>query len=250
MRLQQVLSGYDQLNATLQQQESLQVEAGLKPIDWSLFTQAIATLDDDLDYGPVYAVDDGTAPVESWRSKRAVEGALNRIPKGFYANVWQVLNHTKGIVIGDKFERRNRLDSASLLTEMTAGEKNFALIVEHLLNKIDGPAYRQLNVEVLIKLASIMQQQPDLRINDYLVLDVIIGHAVRLAWQEAFPDRVDRYDQDKASAWAAFYEKAPTACSHYFALAVQFLITVNATLAKQAEAAELNNEVLSSPHSP
>ncbi|MEM8603221.1 MAG: glycoside hydrolase family 15 protein [Cyanobacteria bacterium P01_H01_bin.121] len=235
MRLRQVLSGYDQLNVSLQEQESLRVEAGLTNIDWSALTEAIATLDTeleygDLDYAPVAAATIDASPShsdsESWRSKRAFEGALNRIPQGFYANIWQLLNHTKGIVIGDKFERRNRLDSALLLTEMTAGEKNFALLVEHLLNKIDAPAYRQLNVEALITLASIIKQQPELKIDDYLVLDVIIGHAVRLAWQERFPERIAQYEQEKAAAWAAFYEQPPVICSTQIATAFRFLLTV------------------------
>ena len=43
-------------------------------------------------------------------------------------------------------ERRNRLDSA-LLAEKTPDEQNFAVLVEHLLSKIEAPEYRQLSIE-------------------------------------------------------------------------------------------------------
>ena len=42
------------------------------------------------------------------------------------------------MVIGDKLDRRNRMESAPLLAEMTPGETNFARDVEHLLAKIDA----------------------------------------------------------------------------------------------------------------
>jgi len=49
-----------------------------------------------------------------------------------------------------------------------------------ILNKIEAPEYRQVNIETLIN----WQQQtatPNLQIEEYIVLDVLIGHAVRLA---------------------------------------------------------------------
>ncbi len=88
---------------------------------------------------------------------RKRQGTLAEVPQDFYPQVWQLMHHCKGIVIGDKMERRNRLDSDSLLAEMTAGENNFAIWVEHLLNKIEFPEYRQLNIEALQALASLMR---------------------------------------------------------------------------------------------
>jgi hypothetical protein len=79
-------------------------------------------------------------------------GALGRVPRDFYAGVWELLHHCRGIVIGDKLEKRNRLESAPLLSEKTAGERNFASLVEHLLSKIEAPEYRQLCTETLITL--------------------------------------------------------------------------------------------------
>jgi len=123
-------------------------------------------------------------------------------------------------------ERRNRLDSQPILSEMTPGEKNFALRVEHLLNKIEAPQYRSVNIEALMELAAIAQRNPDLQIEDYIVLDVLIGHAVRLAWLERFPEKANQYDEYKAAAWRAFYNTSPTECASHIVKAFRFLTQV------------------------
>ncbi|NJL20185.1 MAG: glycosyl hydrolase family 15, partial [Leptolyngbyaceae cyanobacterium SM1_3_5] len=129
----------------------------------------------------------------------------------------------KGLVIGDKLERRNRLDSELILAEMTPGEKNFALRIEHLLNKIEAPEYRQVNIETLMELAAIAQRNPALQIDDSIVLDVLIGHAVRLCWLDRHPDHVHTYDEHKATAWHNFYETSPALCARFIAEALRYL---------------------------
>jgi phosphorylase kinase alpha/beta subunit len=205
-RLYQVLVGYEGLDKALFRQESLHVKQQDKDIDWV-----------------VQPGTDETKRAENWRRKRQLDGSLNRIPKNFYPSVWKVLEHCRGLVIGDKLERRNRLDSEVLLAEMTPGEKNFALQVEHLLNKIQAPEYRQVNVEALMELAAIAENNPNLQIEEYIVFDVLIGHAVRLAWLDQHPDHHSSYDEHKASAWRSFYESSPYDCANYVAKALKFL---------------------------
>ena len=120
-----------------------------------------------------------------------------------------MLGHCRGLVIGNKLERRNRLESEPLISEMTAGETNFAIKVEHLLNKIPSPMYRHLNIECLFELGAIAETNPDFQIEDYIVLDVLIGHAVRLFWLHEHPDHQGRYDDHKAEAWQEFYGRSP-----------------------------------------
>lgn len=204
MRLYQVLAGYADLNQTLFQQESLKVNQ--QDIQWNVLPDQVET-----------------EPSVNWWQKRQRDGALNRVPKDFYPSVWQVMKHCKGLVIGDKLERRNRLDSDPILSEMTPGEKNFALRIEHLLNKIQAPEYRQVNIEALIELAAIADRNPDLQIAEYIVLDVLIGHAVRLSWLDGHPQDADRYDEYKATAWRAFYESSPYDCAVYISKALRFL---------------------------
>ena len=101
-------------------------------------------------------------------------------------------------MIGDKLERRNRLESAPLLSEKTPGERNFASQVEHLLGKIEAPEYRQLCTETLLTLIAFVEANPQVRFNDDLALDVVIGHAVRVGWQQEHPQHPpERYGLHK-----------------------------------------------------
>ncbi len=207
-RLHQVLTGYSGMSNLLRQQESLHVKQKESDIAWVV--------------QPIIG-EEIEVPPGGWRRFRQAEGATGRIPKDFFKDVWLLMQHCKGLVIGDKLERRNRLDSEIMLGEMTAGEKNFALLVEHLLNKIEAPEYRQVNIEALMELAAIAANNPNLQIEEYIVLDVLVGHAVRIAWLENHPHRSDRYDEDKASAWRAFYDTSPIDCPNYILKAFRFL---------------------------
>lgn len=211
-RLLRVLAGYESSDRLLQTQESLHLDLGEteeRAIDW-----VVQPLE------PAFA----TQSSDSWLRRRQLEGALGRIPKGFYPGVWQLLNHCQGLVIGDKLERRNRLDSKPIVAEMTPGEKNFALRIEHLLNKIEAPEYRQVNIEALVELSALVERNPKLQIAEYLVLDVIIGHGVRIAWLDGRPEGINRYNEEKSLAWQAFYERPPVECAEYIAKAFRFLV--------------------------
>jgi phosphorylase kinase alpha/beta subunit len=213
MRLRTCLAGYEGSNQKLRQQESLHLKQPQQNIDWVILSENEEETEE-------------SSAVGSWMRKRQLDGSAGRVPKDFYPHVWLVMKHCKGLVIGDKLERRNRLDSALILSEMTPGEKNFALRVEHLLNKIEAPQYRQVNIEALMELAAIAKRNPDLQIEEYIVLDVLIGHAVRMAWLERFPEKAGRYDEYKAAAWRFFYDTSPTACASYVLKAFRFLTQV------------------------
>lgn len=208
-RLEKVLTGYSGVAGLLRQQESLHIKQKESDIAWVV--------------QPVIREEIEVEP-ENWRRYRQAEGAINRVPKDFFKQVWLLMHHCKGLVIGDKLERRNRLESELMISEMTAGERNFALRIEHLLNKIEAPEYRQVNVEALMELAAIAANNPNLQIEEYIVLDVLVGHAVRLAWLENHPERGDRYDEDKGLAWPNFYNTSPSDCATYILKALKFLM--------------------------
>ncbi|TRY54579.1 hypothetical protein DNTS_001580 [Danionella cerebrum] len=63
-----------------------------------------------------------------WLRRRRLDGALNRVPVGFYQKVWKILQ------------------------KMTPGEIKFAVHVERVLNRVPQPEYRQLLVEGLLVL--------------------------------------------------------------------------------------------------
>ncbi|WP_373541961.1 glycoside hydrolase family 15 protein [Chamaesiphon sp.] len=212
-RLHQVLTDYQGLGNTVFQQESLHLNQSQNQIEWT--TNAVDTVDNN---SPAVAI--------NWRYQRQKDGSIARVGRDFYPNVWRLLKHCKGITIGDKLEKRNRLDSEVILSEMTPGEKNFALRIEHLLNKIVAPEYRQLNIEALMAIAALSERNPTLNIAEYIVLDVAIGHAVRLAWLDtastADIEPLD-YDRHKSSAWSSFYQSSPDVCASYIVKALQFL---------------------------
>jgi phosphorylase kinase alpha/beta subunit len=163
------------------------------------------------------------APPEGWMRYRQREGTLNRVPAGFYPSVWNLLKHCHGLIIGDKLDLRNRLDSERILSETTSGEMNFALWTEHLLNKMDAAKFRMATIEAMMTLADLVKRTPEIYINDFLVFDVIVGHAVRLAWLESHPERAECYAEDKAAAWSAYYESSPQVCGVFVVKALQFL---------------------------
>jgi phosphorylase kinase alpha/beta subunit len=217
--LRQVLKDYQKVDSLVFQQESLHLSQDQNQIRWTL-GQATAP---------------PATPAGGWLRQRQRDGAMNRTQPNFYPNIWRLLEHCPGIIVGDKLEKRNRLESALILAEMTPGEKNFALQVEHLLNKISAPEYRHLNIESLMSLAAFSEQNPQLRVAEYIALDVLIGHAVRLAWldpnlpkplMETFRlqdlNPAD-YSQHKVQAWKNFYASSPTIVAEYVVKSLQFL---------------------------
>ncbi|MCP9890810.1 phosphorylase kinase [Cyanobium sp. Aljojuca 7D2] len=195
-RLRAVLADLEHAKAALQRKEQLHVSGRVR---WDV--------PDPLEELPKEGC---------WLQHRLRLGALGRVPRDFYPGIWDLLHHCRGIVIGDKLEKRNRLDSAPLLSEKTPGERNFAALVDHLLSKIEAPDYRQLCTETLITLIAFVGANPEVVFDDDLVLDVVIGHAVRVGWQQRHPDiAAEQYGLHKAEAWDAFYLSSPGDCRRW-----------------------------------
>jgi phosphorylase kinase alpha/beta subunit len=146
--------------------------------------------------------------------------AINRVTKVVKGG--KNLSFSALVVIGDKLDRRNRMESAPLLAEMTPGETNFARNVEHLLAKIDAPEYRHLTIEALVALGDFFRENPRFILSEYLVLDVIIGHGVRLAWLQDHPG--DAYEDQKALAWQRFYEEPPESVARWIVAGLRYLV--------------------------
>ena len=98
------------------------------------------------------------------------------------------------------------------------------MLFRSLLSKIEAPEYRQLSIEALLSLMAFVEANPAVRFSDHLALDVLIGHAVRLGWQQAHPGvGLEQYGAHKAQAWDAFYRCSPTRCRELFIEALQRL---------------------------
>ena len=195
-RLRDVLADVEHARASLQRKEQLHVSGRVR---WEV--------PDPLEELPKGG---------DWMQHRQRLGALGRVPRDFYPGIWDLLHHCRGLVIGDKLEKRNRLESQPLLSEKTPGERNFAALVDHLLSKIEAPEYRQLCTETLITLMAFFGANPQVRFDDDLALDVVIGHAVRVGWQLSHPEiPAGEYGTHKADAWDRFYRSSPADCRRW-----------------------------------
>ncbi len=205
-----------------------------EPIGGEVATSPVASVLDRHGSGDGGAEHDAARSVD-WYHRREIGGAMSRLPERFYEGVWGLLGHVPALVIGNRFDPRNVLDSALYRGQSTARERNFALAVEHRLNRIEAPEYRELNVEAIAALTEVVAQAPELSIEEPLVLDVVIGHAVRLAWLHEHPDDEGRYDESRADAWQAFYHRSPQAVAHWVGAALDYLLMADVESASVTE---------------
>jgi len=205
----ETLENYGTTENQLQQVEWLQLEGGHGDLPKPRFSEGI---------NPKDRADD-----EDWHAWRERKGSLGRENEAFFTHVWELLHHCQGLMIGEKINSKRRMDSATLLAQMTSGEQSFKLLVNHLLNKIQSPVYRQLSVEALQAIAAFFVGGR-LKIDGVLILDVVIGHAVRLNWLQTHPEAKDNYDGQAALAWQCFYLLPPHQVANSVLDALLFLL--------------------------
>ncbi|XP_076446610.1 putative phosphorylase b kinase regulatory subunit alpha isoform X2 [Babylonia areolata] len=110
-----------------------------------------------------------------WLRRRRLDGALNRVPVGFYPRIWRVLRRCPGLIIDG-----TTLHSG-LTNEMTEGEFKFALEVEIALNQLPEPEYRQLTVEAMMILATMVENDNcKIRIDHCIPVQEIVKEANRI----------------------------------------------------------------------
>uniref|UniRef100_A0A1Y1M5A6 Phosphorylase b kinase regulatory subunit n=1 Tax=Photinus pyralis TaxID=7054 RepID=A0A1Y1M5A6_PHOPY len=108
--------------------------------------------------------------------KRTIEGCLCRVPSSFYNQVWDVMIRTpQGIkVMG------NIIPQQPTMSNMARSEITFALLVEQMLNQIQMPEYRQLVVELLSIVSTILTRNPELSFNQPLDLEQLIKDSAHM----------------------------------------------------------------------
>ncbi|KAL1919737.1 uncharacterized protein VTP21DRAFT_1668 [Calcarisporiella thermophila] len=115
-----------------------------------------------------------------WLRRRKNDGALNRLPPGFYARVWKVLSRCRAIVLG---REGAMLPRDPTVAEKTPEEPNFALMVENLLDRIADPAERQVAAETLMVIADALERNSDADLSERDIdLTPIILDAIELFW--------------------------------------------------------------------
>lgn len=153
-----------------------------------------------------------------WIRRRRLDGALNRVPMGFYPRAWKLLERCVGLSIEGK------VLSQHLTREMTQGELKFALEFEHVLNCIPQPEYRQLMVEAIMVLTLLAEHNVVTFINQVISVDGLVQHAYKVFLDDqklcngdatlcCATDGVPKGQCNKvANLCQHFYDSAPSGC--------------------------------------
>lgn len=105
--------------------------------------------------------------------RRKIEGSLCRVPAHFYNQVWEVLIRCPGGIRVNGQE----LPQQPTLSLMTRSELTFALLVESILHHIPLPEYRQIVVELLNIVSTILLRNRELSFNRELDLNKLVDDA-------------------------------------------------------------------------
>ncbi|KAM8975758.1 phosphorylase b kinase regulatory subunit alpha, liver isoform 2-T2 [Pelodytes ibericus] len=141
-----------------------------------------------------------------WLRRRRLDGAINRVPMGFYQKVWNVLQKCHGLSID------GYVLPSSTTREMTAGEIKFAVHVESVLNHVPQPEYRQLLVEAIHVLTFVSDMEVE-SIGGIIHVDRIVHLASDLFLQDQKALGAGEFylEQDQATGICNFfYDSAPS----------------------------------------
>uniref|UniRef100_A0A8C0ANW9 Phosphorylase b kinase regulatory subunit n=1 Tax=Buteo japonicus TaxID=224669 RepID=A0A8C0ANW9_9AVES len=141
-----------------------------------------------------------------WLRRRRLDGAINRVPVGFYEKVWKILQKCHGLSID------GYVLPSSTTREMTPCEIKFAVHVESVLNHVPQPEYRQLLVEAILVLTFLSDIEVN-SIGGIIHVDRIVHMANDLFLQElkSFGATGSILEKDVATGICHFfYDSAPS----------------------------------------
>uniref|UniRef100_A0A8C1V4J3 Phosphorylase b kinase regulatory subunit n=1 Tax=Cyprinus carpio TaxID=7962 RepID=A0A8C1V4J3_CYPCA len=141
-----------------------------------------------------------------WLRRRRLDGAINRVPMGFYQKVWKILQKCHGLSIA------GYVLPSSTTREMTEGEIKFAVHVESVLNHVPQPEYRQLLVEAIMVLTLVADMELP-SIGGIIHIDRIVHMANDLFQQDQRSSGANEYFLEKDPATGIcnfFHDSAPS----------------------------------------
>ncbi|XP_034856255.1 phosphorylase b kinase regulatory subunit alpha, liver isoform isoform X1 [Mirounga angustirostris] len=140
-----------------------------------------------------------------WLRRRRLDGAINRVPVGFYQKVWKILQKCHGLSID------GYVLPSSATREMTPQEIKFAVHVESVLNRVPQPEYRQLLVEAIMVLTLLSDTNMN-SIGGIIHVDQIVQMANQLFLQDQMSiGAMDTLEKDQATGICHFfYDSAPS----------------------------------------
>ncbi|KAI5742782.1 hypothetical protein M8J77_011338 [Diaphorina citri] len=138
---------------------------------------------------------------------RRLEGCWCRVPSHFYNQVWDIMIRTpEGISV-----QGHILPQQPTLSNMTQSELTFALLIEEILNHITYPEYRQIIVELLSIVSTILLRNPELSFRKQLDLDELVNNAYHMFCKD---NNIERKDMK------SFYAAKQSITTGYLARAV------------------------------
>ncbi|XP_063272866.1 phosphorylase b kinase regulatory subunit alpha, skeletal muscle isoform isoform X3 [Prinia subflava] len=141
-----------------------------------------------------------------WQRRRRLDGALNRVPVGFYQKVWKVLQKCHGLSV------EGFVLPSSTTREMTPGEIKFAVHVESVLNRVPQPEYRQLLVEAILVLTMLVDMEVH-TIGGIIAVEKILHIANDLFYEEQKALGADEHmlERDPSTGICSLlYDSAPS----------------------------------------
>uniref|UniRef100_A0A663MDH4 Phosphorylase b kinase regulatory subunit n=1 Tax=Athene cunicularia TaxID=194338 RepID=A0A663MDH4_ATHCN len=165
-----------------------------------------------------------------WQRRRRLDGALNRVPVGFYQKVWNVLQKVScrapccvcvralaetelmGSDACHGLSVEGFVLPSSTTREMTPGEMKFAVHVESVLNRVPQPEYRQLLVEAILVLTMLVDTEVH-TIGGIIAVEKILHTANDLFYEEQKALGADDHMLEKDPATgicSLLYDSAPS----------------------------------------
>uniref|UniRef100_A0A8C5T9W1 Phosphorylase b kinase regulatory subunit n=1 Tax=Malurus cyaneus samueli TaxID=2593467 RepID=A0A8C5T9W1_9PASS len=142
-----------------------------------------------------------------WLRRRRLDGAINRVPVGFYEKVWKILQKVRcsGLSLSVCLHFHS-------ICQMTPCEIKFAVHVESVLNHVPQPEYRQILVEAILVLTFLSDIEVN-SIGGIIHVDRIVHMANELFLQElkSFGATGSILEKDMATGICHFfYDSAPS----------------------------------------
>uniref|UniRef100_A0A4D5RAB5 Phosphorylase b kinase regulatory subunit n=1 Tax=Scolopendra viridis TaxID=118503 RepID=A0A4D5RAB5_SCOVI len=138
--------------------------------------------------------------------RRQIEGALGLVPCDFYDRVWVILAKASGGIVVAGYH----LPQEPTIYDMTLQDLNFALMVENMLSRIPQPEQRQIVVELMIVLSTMIRRNPELMVEEKIDTDKLVEKAIKLFTT----------DKGKDGKGLTFYSAPPSSTTRYLARAV------------------------------
>uniref|UniRef100_A0A8C0XSH5 Phosphorylase b kinase regulatory subunit n=1 Tax=Castor canadensis TaxID=51338 RepID=A0A8C0XSH5_CASCN len=132
-----------------------------------------------------------------WLRRRRLDGAINRVPVGFYQKVWKILQKVP-------------TPTPHFLCE-SHWHHQFAVHVESVLNRVSQPEYRQLLVEAIMVLTLLSDTEME-SIGGIIHVDQVVQLANQLFLQDQLSfGALDTLEKDQDSGIChLFYDSAPS----------------------------------------